>query len=104
LIRWAASEQVLSEKQDDGHTLRVHLEAIERKQKMPHALLSGRKPLMQKARYLWHWWLEMRSNAGSDSVTAATMQDWQWLTGNRLNMYERRIIATLESHWRRGFD
>lgn len=28
------------------------------------------------------------------------MQDWQWLTGNRLNMHERRVIMALEAQWR----
>jgi len=64
-------------------------------------MLSGRKPLRDDAQYLWGWWLEMRAEQGASGiVNAKAMQDWQWLTGNRLNMKERKIIQTLESTWR----
>jgi len=64
-------------------------------------MLSGRPPLRKDASYLWGWWLEMRAEQGpSGFVNSKAMQDWQWLTGNRLNMRERKIIQTLESTWR----
>lgn len=95
----------MSEKQDDGQPLRTHLAVIERKSGQPHRLLSGRKPLMERAQYLWAWWMEMRLEAGPQQpITARTMQDWQWLTGNRLNMRERRAIMALEAHWRNPGD
>lgn len=88
--------------QSDNCTLRDHLVSLEKKTGMPHEALSGRAPLMDEAKYLWQWWREMRHDQGaSGGVNARAMQDWQWLTGNRLNMAERRIIQTLESHWRR---
>jgi len=91
----------LSERQGDGATLRQHLISLEGKTRKPHEMLSGRKPLRSDAQYLWGWWLEMRSDQGAQgSVNSKSMQDWQWLTGNRLNMKERKIIQTLEATWR----
>jgi hypothetical protein len=80
--------------------LRVHLDVIERKTRQPHKLLSGRVPLDRRAEYLWLWWLELKNEAGGQGITGRTMQDWQWLTGNRLNMAERRVIMALEAQWR----
>jgi hypothetical protein len=43
----------------------------------------------------------MRNDQGfAGTVNARAMQDWQWLTGNRLNMSERKIIQLLENQWR----
>jgi len=42
----------------------------------------------------------MKSEAGGQGITARVMQDWQWLTGNRLNMMERKVIMALEAQWR----
>ena len=87
---------------EDGCTLRDHLTALERKTGTSHELLSGRAPLKQEARYLWQFWCEMRNDQGyNGSVNSRSMQDWQWLTGNRLNMSERKIIQLLENQWRR---
>jgi hypothetical protein len=99
-LRWQKSEHLLSQKQEDGNPLRVHIEVIERKTKKPHKYLSGRRPLNPKAMYLWAWWLEMKAEAGGQSITGRVMQDWQWLTGSRINMLERKVIAALEAQWR----
>jgi hypothetical protein len=90
----------LQEVQGDGATLRQHLIALERATKKPHEHLTGRKPLKDSAKYLWQWFVELRREAGGSAITAKVMQDWQWLTGNRLNMYERRIIGAIDHHWR----
>jgi hypothetical protein len=74
---------------------------LEGKTKKPHELLSARRPLRKEALYLWNWWLEIRAEQGPQGiVNARAMQDWEWLTGNRLNILERRIIQALESTWR----
>lgn len=91
----------MSEPQGDGASLRQHLISLEAKTRQPHELLSGRQPLRKDASYLWGWWLEMRAEQGAQgSVNARSMQEWQWLTGNRLNMRERKIIQILEFTWR----
>jgi hypothetical protein len=99
------SERALSEPQGDGATLRQHLISLEAKTRKPHEMFSGRKPLRSDAQYLWGWWLEMRSDQGAQgSVNSRSMQDWQWLTGNRLDMKERKIIQILENQWRAKSD
>jgi len=67
-------------------------------------MLSGRKPLNDAGKHLWQWFIAMRREAGSGPINARVMQDWQWLTGNRLNMIERRIIGEIETLWRRTRD
>ena len=102
LLKWEESEHILNEALEDGCTLRDHLSALERKTGITHELLSGREPLRQDARYIWSCWCQMRNDQGyAGSVNARAMQDWQWLTGNRLNMAERKIIQSLENQWRR---
>jgi hypothetical protein len=91
---------VLAQKQQDGQPLRVHLDVIERKTRKPHKLLSGRVPLKKEAEYLWSWWLALKLESGGQTITGRVMQDWQWLTGNRLNMLERQVIQALEAQWR----
>ncbi len=66
--------------------------------------LANAPPLPEDGAHVWGWFNEMNNERGSDGmnigrITARTMQDWCWATGNVLDLWERRAIRAIDIVW-----
>lgn len=54
--------------------------------------------------YLWDWFCEMNldRDAGGMApgrITSRIMIDWCWATGNELELWERKVIRSIDNAW-----
>lgn len=56
------------------------------------------------AGHVWGWFLELHQERGSNGmeanrITSTAMKDWQWASGNMLELWERKAIKAIDNAW-----
>lgn len=94
---------MLAEKQDDGNSLRVHLECVYAQTGFLPEQLAAQPSLPQLVSHIWVWFLDMCcdrvSGMEAGRLTATIMKDWCWATGNELELWERKAIRQVDEAW-----
>ena len=100
LLGFAGRETELSARQDDGATLRAHLESHERQSGERHPLLN---PIEcdESVKYLWGYFQDMNlrrtSNGfGYNPITDDGVEAWARRRGYRLEPFENHALDALE--------
>lgn len=81
---------------NDGNPLRVHLEIIYKQTGVMPQLLADAPGLPQEAEHLWHYYCDLLRESEGKRITASLVQNWQWFTGNALDLWERKAIRLLD--------
>jgi hypothetical protein len=101
LVRFAEREFQLNQRQEDGCTLREHLEVLAVRSGTPHELLENAPPLPKQAAHVWRWFCELhvdriRKGSPPERITATMMQTYEWAAGVELGLWERIAIRRLD--------
>lgn len=85
---------LLEEKQEDGKTYKIHLEALSARRGKPHPDLIG--PEMPEAgQHIWQWFCALAA-ASPEGITYREIEAWSRLTGHQPTPQEVRLIMQLE--------
>lgn len=102
-MAFARHQFELSEKQQDGATLRVHLEAVWEKTGEPPAMLRDAPPMPAGCSQLWNDFLELHSCRGSSfgasRITFLDIAAWQSIRGVKLQPWEIDCIRRTDEMW-----
>jgi len=101
LANFAQAEFALSARQEDGETLRTHLQAAWQQTGREPQELADAPPMPPLASHLWASWSEIRTGLesgglGLPRITWAALHFWQSATGSRLEPWERRAILKVD--------
>lgn len=103
LANFAKAEFALNAKQDDGETLRTHLQSAWRQTGVkPEGWPNARLPAQVK--YLWDYFAELNRARGSNGfgpspLSFSDIASWQALTGNSLDPWELRALLAIDAHY-----
>ena len=91
-------------RQDDGATLRDHLNSLWRQSGVKPQQLEEAVDLHPLGAHVWICFAELNNERGSngitaDRITARQMIDWCWATGSTLELWERRAIRAIDAAW-----
>jgi hypothetical protein len=101
LLAYAESEFELLKLQEDGQSLRVHLESAWRQTgKKPERLDTGDIP--EHLEYIWNWFIELNNTRqhaeyGRLPITYSEMQAWCELTGSKPSSNDVKLIKLIDS-------
>lgn len=104
-MAFVSGELKLSAKQQDGATLRDHLNSAWRQ--------SGRKPqqledcpeLPPLAAHLWGYFVGLCGERGNNGmaesrITAQNVKDWMWFNGvKHLELWEKKALRAADNVW-----
>lgn len=103
LANFAKAEFALNAKQEDGETLRTHLQSAWRQSGIkPHNWPDAKLP--EEVKYLWEFFVELNRARGSNGfgpspLSFSDLHAWATLTGNRLDPWELRAILAIDAHY-----
>lgn len=96
-MAFAQSEFTLSEPQDDGIPLRVHLDSISRQTGVRHEMLENAPRIPELLAHVWRYYCEIRAqNKGKEPITAQSVRDFCWFHGVELTLFERAAFKRLD--------
>ena len=90
---------MLAEKQDDGVSLRIHLENISKKTGVVHEILANAPKLPTLTGYLWNYYVQIRSELKDSPLTAQAVRDFCWFAGVELDLFERAVLKRIEAEY-----
>lgn len=82
--------------------MRDHLIAVEKQTGITPKQLKDAVDLPLDSAYLWWYFVELhryRDNNGMSlcRITPRNIKDWCWLTGNELDLWEKRAIMMIDN-------
>lgn len=97
----ARSLHELEALQDDGASLRAHLESLYRQTGVCPEQLNV-DPIPQELIYLWNWWAQlektrMPSMSGISSITYTEIDSWARLSNIKLTAFEVKCLIALDT-------
>ena len=104
LVRFAQSEKELIQPQEDGSTLRDHLNSLWRQSGIQPQALKDAPDLPEHGAHVWAYFCQLNLERGSTGmgparITSQNMKDWCWATGLTLDLWERAAIRAIDSVW-----
>ena len=67
--------------------------------------LNDAPELSDELMYLWYWFIDMNNTergsgmVGIERITSSSMIAWQCITGNYLQLWERRALRIMDFTW-----
>ena len=92
----------MSERQDDGSTLREHLEQVQKITGRPQPELQDAPELPEASYYVWNWFVKLNSKRGSNGfgmnpLTYTEMYSFFKLQGIFPEQWELDLLEELDS-------
>jgi hypothetical protein len=100
LEAFAESEFALLERQDDGETLKTHLQSLFRQSgKMP-AQLAEAPGLPVLCNHIWNWFTELHNERrNGERLSLTDIREWSQTVGMPLETWELAAIRRLDTLW-----
>lgn len=103
-MTFARHQFELSQPQEDGTPLIVHLQAVADKTGEPHPMVANAPPMPSGCSQLWQDFLDLHGSRGSTGfgaqrITFADLHAWQQVNGVKLSAWEIGCIRKADSLW-----
>ena len=104
MVAFAVSEKALCAREEDGSTIRDHLNSLWRQSGIEPEQLRNAPQLPALGAHVWAYFCQLNLERGMHAmgparITSRDMVDWCESTGTTLDLWERAAIRAIDNVW-----